>query len=339
MADFTPTWLTQINRHEHTDNDGIEIIRSFHCVPYMAYPAVQKVLQGYVTEAGGIFTRHPPAHDPYKPICYCTSTRVEFASPDAMASAQSLKFNPAAGKIKEPLEDQREELAQSAAGAIIHAHYRPLLTAWDLTKDDPKHHRFDWMEPRITTGMKTLAWPGGYKVTAKGLIGTQAVDVPDESATPVPVTISDVSIRRIFVGDPNFAATSTYHNVVNAETFPPKGHPAAGGIPQFEPRTLKYVGDSLEYQIDSEGNRWYTQTHNFQWVRTFADILVDEKGIEDKGFITWNHILCHPRVGSKIGWYAASKEGVDVFNIQWFGVQVDGGRLHNEGYFLALFGE
>ncbi len=331
-----PTKLTQTNRQVHTDNSGMEIIRSFHCMPYSAHPEVQKILQGTVNDDG---TRVPPAHDSYVENAYCTETRVDFADSDAMATAKDIGYNPGNPDILDALQDQKEELAKGVAGAIIHAHYRPLMTAWQADDADAENHRFDWLDVRIVPRLKTLAWPGGLYVTAEGLIDTQRVDVPEEVANPIAISISDVSIRRTLVADPIWDTAATLVNGVNQEFFPNQAHKAADGVPRFQPATLKFVGRNVRYMLDSQGKRWYEITNNFEWIQAFDKIVVDSNGAEREGWVTWQHILIHPRIGSKIGWYEVRKEGVGVGNIQWFGQQVNAGPFHNEVNFLPLFGE
>ena len=342
MADaIPPTKLTQINRHVHTDNSGIEIIRSFHCIPYRAHPYVQKMLQGSVKQ-NGEWKRSDPMADPYIPNCFCTSTRVEFADADAMATATSMGYDPGQGNLQEALEDQQEELADGVAGAIIHAHYRPLVTATPAGHDD----QFDWMDVKITPGFREFPWPGGYIVTAEGLFGITATVGVDPAVVgkPVFVPVSDVSIRRILVGDPSRETISACAGCINEAAFPnhaaKDGLGTAAGDPLFPAGTLRYLGADIQYMLDTEGSRWYEVKHNFQWVHAWTEYLFDSGGNQSTGWVTWNHMLLWPRVGSQAGWYEVSKEAVPPAGfiqspIPW--LHLSGGKLHLTTDFLPLF--
>ncbi len=327
-----PTLIQSTGRTHHTSGSGIDIIREFSVEPYAAYIGVIKELQGFIDDDG---KRVPPARDPYVPICYCTEAEVGLWHEEQLTTSIDLADG-GQNTDRKKLEKHPENPKEGTAGAKITAHYRPLISA---VADNDSDKRWDWLDPRVVPAQSTVPWPGGLLVRAEGLIDTQLVKIPDDAATPIPITISDVSIRRILVADPDWTGMAGMFNKINKDTFPQAGHEAAGGLPKFERGTLKYVGPTLEYNLDSEGKRWYTIIQHFQWLQVFDPVVLDASANQAPGWVTWNHQLMHPRIGSPIGWYPVQKEGTGIGNVQFLGINYSVGFIHDYVDFLPLFGE
>ncbi len=344
----TQTLIESTSRIVHQSHTGMEIIREFNVEPYAHHIAVLKHLQGFIKDG----ERVPPAQDPWIDVCYCTEARAEQWHEDQLVTSESLDVIsretkdgkqkverlPAfdADRIKNLLQMNRENPKVGTAGAKVTAIYRPLISA---VTDNESPKRWDWLDPKIVPGQSTVPWPGGLIVKAEGLADIQLVKIPDDAATPIPMTISDVSIRRILVAEPHWTEMAAMFNKLNKDTFPPQDHEAAGGLPEFERATLKYVGPTIEYNLDSEGGRWYTITQHFQWLQIFDPVIVDVHAQKAPGWVTWNHQLMHPRVGSPIGWYPVQKEGTALANIQFIGINYSVGFIHDLADFMPLFGE
>ncbi len=220
-----PLQIESTGRTTHQSHSGMEIIREFNVEPYVEHPRVLRALLGSITPQG---TRIPPARDPYLPICYCAEARAELWHEDQLTTSKTL------GKVEDDivkiLEGQKEAPDDGTAGAKIIATYRPLISA---VTDPDSDKRWDWLDPRIVPAQSTVPWPGGLLVRAEGLVDTQLVKIPDDAATPIPITISDVSIRRILVAKPDWTTMAGMFNKINKETFPPPDHAAEGGLPKF----------------------------------------------------------------------------------------------------------
>jgi len=344
-----PTKIEQMNRTVHTSQSGIEIVRTFYVEPYDSHPAVLKELQGGVDvtrNADGKATsweRTAPARDTYIRNCYCTECVVNFADPDAMASSLGLQDDPALGTLLEKLEGQPEKTALGTAGAIITAHYRPLITAWKSSDpDNPDDDVWDWIDPQFVPGSRQIAWPDGLYITN----GIDVDSVPDDAGEALRIPISDFSIKRMFVGSIPWGTIDRMAGTVNAVDFPGPGG-AAAGLPNFAPRTLKFMGADTPTMIDSEGERWYEITYRFRWISYYTDRLTDVLGVDSEGPVTWNHVFTNTSFlgwpTGRTGWYEIYvgrqfvKHG---FVIPGFGIgqlQLSAGRLHIESNFMELF--
>jgi len=346
------------DRTVHTSASGMEIIRTFHVRPYDAHPAVLKSLQGSV-DANNV--RTPPARDPYIPTCYCTEARVNFAHEDAAASVESI--DNLVGGVNDPdptlvkLEGggrnqakQKETTALGTAGAIVEAHYRPLISAWDPTDADAANKRFDWLDPTFTPGVRHIPWPQGLYVNAEMLplfpgAGALTIpeEVPQEVGSPIGVPVSDVSIRRILVGKIPWDAIKEAEHAINKGIWPAAGSKVAGRLPTFEPGTLRFKPPNIRNMLDTEGNRWYEITLNFEWLQLYAPEVYKLDGTSAPGWVTWDHVFMQPEgivASAIVGWYPVYRGKKSMFrNIlgKFPQFPVWAGNLHNHVNFDSLF--
>ena len=338
MAATEPTKLEQIGRTEHTSGSGIEIVRTFYCEPYESFRWVQQQLQGSVTKDGGEWKRTAPAKDPYTSTCYCTETLVDFADPDAMASA----------KIGDNKLDVAETLQTGVAGAVIRATYRPLITAWESDEpDNPDDDRWDWIDPIITPGVRQLPWPDGlFAAVDEVVFDDDNVMIPTEAATPVGLPVHNFSIRRLLVGEMPWKEIANASQAVNIVTFPGGvSDKAKPNLPEFQPFTLRFDGAEMQNMMDADGNRWHELKYNFSWINFYTDRLFDINGKQKTGPVTWNHVFFNPGInaGGKIGWYevyqgtAHASRLMQLANFILPGLQLTGGRLYNAVTFNPLF--
>ena len=353
--------VQQIDRTQHTTSSGMEIVRTFHIRPYNSHPDLTKALQGFVEPQGNRWRRTPPTMDPYIKVNFCNEALVKFAHPDAMTTSENVQeFVGEDGTTKEKLEGVPETTETGAAGAIVQAHFRPLITAYresaSITDDDGNDgetSRWDWLDPTIVPGVRQVPWPEGLHVTAfgpalgnplGGAIGLRNAprSVPDSVSSPIAVPVHNVSIRRILVGKVPWDRINKSVGATNDALWPAAGHPAAGQLPRFRPNTLKMLSANTKNMIDSEGNRWYEITYNFQWISFVTDALFDENGSKDAGHVTWDHILIKPNLGAEVGWYRVYRDnrfqlGPLVMPAFIPALIVRGGLLHNQTDFTDLF--
>jgi len=350
MAELTDTLEgPPIEQHGRTHNStysGMEIVRKFHVPKWSDFHSVQRALHGRVVDQDGTWTRTPPLRDTYVKSAYCNETQVDFAHPNAPKTIPSLSSGGAV-TIKEQLENQAETLQKGTAGAVITAHYRPLITAWQPTPtgegDEPYDDNiWDWIDPVFTPGFMQFPWPGGLHA-AVDAEKFDTRDIPTEAAQPIQIPVSDLSIKRILVGEVPWGAISQLGNVINEEEWPAQGSPAANGLGlSFPAGTLKFVDPDIVNMIDAEGNRWYEITLNFKWIHKTSNRLFGDDGKPDpSGWITWNHMFTRPS-GFITGWYRVFKSGarnVGPFNLDWIfpGEALTVGNLHQEGSFDNLF--
>lgn len=320
--------LEQTGRTVGTSHTGIEIIRKFYVEPYDAHAEVIKSLRGYIKDG----KRVAPCHDPYITNCFCTDARVEDIDPDAWCSANSIDE----GKLEAVLQKKKSP----KAGATIVATYRPMITAW---KNDDDDERFDWLDPLVQPGIRQVPWPQGlFAAVDSALFGDDITAVPKEVASPLGVTVSDITIRRILVPEIKWEVLQQCANCVNIVNFPGPGY---RGLPDCQPRTLRFDGANVENMIDTEGQRWYQLNYHFKWIDHWSNRLHDGKGKKTSGWVTWNHVFMRPWWfhGAGTGWYEVyqgeDKEvrGVTIPNFPKFGLQLTGGRLYNEANFADLF--
>jgi len=336
----------QINRTVHTSDSGIEIVRTFYLDPYEDHPAVLKELQGSVTSEGEgkakTWTRHPPAQDPWIKTCYCNEARVMFPESDVFATATKLADQDAL--------DTKETFPPGVAGCHIEAHYRPLISAFDAEHegaDESKTEIWDWLDPTITPGVRQIPWPDGLFVgTQVPFFGRVPDSVPQEVGTPIEVPVSNVSIRRILVGQPPWDAMKLAANALNKDVWPTPNSPMSEGLPRFEPKTLRFGKVIVQNMIDSKGTRWYELTYNFDWIHHYSDDVFDTDGNGAPGWVTWNHVFMRPWwvAQTGVGWYEVFR-GIALrpFNVRMpvdipgLDGQLFGGSLHNAVDFDTLF--
>jgi hypothetical protein len=350
--------LEQYGRSHHASQSGIEIVNNWHVKPYGAYPRVMRRLQGFVERENDVWKRTPPARDSLIDNCYCSESVVKFAHPDAMASSPSLAAEEEGqNEIINKLQDHFPLLQSGTAGAVIEAHYRPLITAWKPSTppapgDDQPTEIWDWMDPVFLPSQMQLPWPSGMHAAVDGaIIGIEqnTRDVPSEAANPISVSVSDISIKRILVGEVPWQAIEVLANVVNGLEWPVADSPAARGLGMtFKPRTLKFVDADLKNMMDSAGNRWYEITLNFKWIRHVSNRVHDNNGVlagnglgQNPQTVTWDHMLLQP-AGFITGWYEiflSETRNVLGINIDGLlpGFALKAGNLHNVGTFTNLF--
>ena len=344
--------LYRMDRVEHTSSSGIETVETWVCEPYEQAREVQRELTGSVSFAGKSWSRKYPARDPQNENCFCVETLVTSSHPDAMASSEELTGDNTINK----LEDVPVKLQKGTAGAVIRATYRPLITAWKASEDDDGNEvegdgteRWDWIDPIIRPGVRQIPWPPGLLIGLDKLIAIWPFDsgfapVPDNVSNPLGVSVSDFSIRRMYVGEIPWDTIAAASNSVNGTDWPGGGN-AKDGLPEFKARTLKFIGADVQNMMDVDGNRWYELQYNFEWVQHYTDRLFDKDGKQSQGWVTWNHIFYRPRWNSEstTGWYEVWK-GEEKQDIpmrildNWLpGLAITGGRLFNDVDFSTLF--
>jgi hypothetical protein len=338
-----PNLVEQTSRTVHNSTSGIEIIRTFYVEPYAAHQTVQKALQGFVADG----ERTLPAHDPYITNCFCVESRAEFADINAMASSPSLEIKSETGEdLRDKLQDTKEAPQDGTAGAIVTAHFRPLITAWESKdEDDPDDDRFDWLDPQFSPSVRQIPWPDGLFVATTFAGNVVSDNVPAEVASPLGVTVTDFSIRRTLVDKVPWKKLQSAANAVNRGFFPTIDSEPSGNLPRFEPQTLRFVGAIVENMLDVEGNRYYEITLNFEWIQLFWDKLFDRNGNEARGWVTWNHVFMQPWwLGQgETGWYQVSRgKQRELPDGRKFPIDIPGfglreGRLYNEIEFMPLF--
>jgi len=320
-------------------------------------------LQGYVEDGERVL----PCRDTYIRNCYCNEYRVTLAHEDGLATSGSLGD----GELKVRLEEKAEDPVAGTAGAIVEAHYRPLVTAW-LHRDDPKPKHgddwqkynppptretaFDWMEPKFTPGAIQLPWPEGLFVNAisKDLfLGEQLSTgkVPGAVGQPIKIPTQRFTIRRILVAAPPWDAIRQCMNAVNESPFPGPNHKATfdkeknpNGIPNFPQHTVQFTGADIDPMMDSGGNRWFEIVLHFEAIERYTKNLYGFDGKANKGWVTWNHLLMMPSwLWSKAdtGWYSVflgKERKLAGINIQGLlGADLTEGDLFPEANLKKLF--
>ncbi len=342
-----PTTVEQLDRTVHNSTSGIEIVREFYVEPYDAHQQVQKALHGYIKEDGDDITRIPPAADPYIANCYCVESRAVLADPRVMASSPTLgdPDNPfkAAGTEKKP------EPNEGLAGALVTAHYKPLITAYLNEDGTPSQSgessMWDWLNPRVVPGVREIQWPLGLHINAKA-IGFDCRSVPDDVANPLFISVDDVYVTRTMVPTIPREAIQQAEGCVNTETFPPTGEPCGsdrGGFPSCRPHTLRFIGATVKNMLDVEGKRWYEIEYHFQRISHWSRQVMNDAGEPGEDWVTWNHAFMRP-IGARLGWYPVyltfQRAPIKVTNVlkdmlPW--LQLWGGRMMNECNFYGLF--
>ena len=309
-----------LSRTEHASPSGIEIIRSFHVRQYQDHREVCKALRGYSVKDSRVL----PARDTYIRNCYCMETRVDFAHEDATMSSESIQD--IVGTAKDKVEGnvdagtQKETTALGTAGAIVHAHYRPMVSSFKA--EDPEEtntEAFDWLDFTSVPGFKQIQWPDGLFTVRDG----NAVSLPDDLAEPIRIPVSDVSIRRVMVHEPPYQTMKVASGSVNSLSFPRPADQFTG-MPTFEKGTLRFEGATIEPTIDSEGKRHWEVTNHYSWLNLYSTAVYNEGGNRQDGPVTWNHVFMRPsRWGFQgpMGWYFVHREAdikVGPFNVGLF---------------------
>jgi len=337
MAD--PTKIQSLDRTVHVSNSGIDIERMFSFEPYSAHPAVLKALMGSVTREGPghPWVRTPPARDPWILNCYCNDAVVTFADKRVMASSPDIEK----GKdtLLKKLEDTKEKPADGTAGAIVRAHYRPLITAWDNPFEPEK--QWDWLDPTFTPGVRQMPWPEGLYIDFNGLPAA----VPDTVGFPFAVPVDDISVRRILVPEIPWVAINGAKGCVNSKTWPKAGSGAAGLFHPCPPRTLRFEGVKVINQVDSEGERWYELEIRFTKITEYAENIHSASGDDNPGWVTWNEIFTRPSIWGfkgKTSWFEVYKgEAVPAWNapvsIDYPFIAKFAGRMYSTCDFDVLF--
>ena len=329
--------IIQIDRTVHTSSTGIEIIRTFHVEPYARHTEFIDSLQGKVEDGKRVL----PARDTWITNCFCNECEVNFADRRVMASSPSLSGEDTIMKglvIK-------EDTADGAAGAIVKAHYRPLVTAWESTEIERADGKvpdqaFDWMDPTFTPGMREIPWPTGLFIRVDRPPPFMHANVPAEVGSSFSVPIENITLRRILVDKIPEKEINACMGAVNEKEFPP--NPArAPGFPKCRPRTLRFLPPTYRHMMDSKGHRWYEIIYNFTRIVYWSDKVMDSSGKNKPDWITWNHVFMQPLAGP-LGWYPVQTERQPQFGgvaIPDFipGFPLRAGRLHNEADFAMLF--
>ncbi len=342
--------IQQLSRTQHTSSSGIEITRDLYVKPYDEFQEVTRKLQGSVTKGPGEndkWVRTPPERDTYIKNCYCNESLVKFAHPDAMASSEKIE-------TLDRLHTVPEVLQTGAAGAIITAHYRPLITAWqqgDLKDTEfDEEQIWDWLDPIFAPGVRFLPWPDGLFITDKRFGIARPHGVPESLATPFAVPIVDISIRRTLVGEVPVDVISALAGALNDRDFPDAG-PARNGLGLFKARTLKIEPPGVKNMLDADGKRWVELTIRMKWIPQEAAKRFDMEGNEQgAGPITWNHVFLHPSMADfqgPTGWYEVWRsEQINQLLGKVFDFFIPGGkellrqasgRLYSEGNLMKLF--
>ncbi len=329
------TKIQSTGRTVHTSNSGIEIIREFNVEPYAAHADVLRDLQGFVEDG----KRTRPAQDPYIKSCFCTEARGDLWHDEQPTTSENLAEG-GQDTIRKLLEEHKLEPVPGTAGAKVSAHYRPLLTAWASSNpDDPDDQAFDYLEPKFTPGVRQIPWPPGLFVEADGIIGKRPFSVPQSVASPIGVSVTDFSMRRILLDTIPWDAITKLQSTLNRFDWPEENSKIAGKLPTFRAGTLKFTGADVQNMIDAAGNRWFEVTYNWQWVQ-HADLLIDQFGNESDGWVTWNHVFMRP-LTAKLAWYEVwrSEEftafGINIPNIP--GAAIAAGPLYGGTDFDELW--
>lgn len=360
--------LEQLSRTEHTSTSGMDITRKFYYEPYEEYKDVTRVLQGTVKKGAGegaLWKRTFPARDTFVKNAYCNEVLTNHAHPDSLAASQfSLSSDvglapgevPAANLIDQ-LQDVPETLLDGAAGAVITAHYRPVITAWQpedtgdpgappFDPDDPPTEIWDWLDPVFTPGVRFIPWVDGLFVTQN--VGGVKIPrpVPDNVATPIGLPVVDLAIRRTLVGELPIETMGQLAGAVNDRDWPDDG-PARNGLGKFRKRTLKYETTAVKNMLDADGTRYFELTHHFKWIPTFAAKVFDGQGNPvGPAFITWNHVFMHPSIlkfQGPTGWYEVwrseqpDQRFAALLPIANAILRKSSGLLYDEGDMMELF--
>ncbi len=347
--------MEQHGRTHNSAYSGMEIVRKFHVPKWSDFLSVQRALHGRVfKDDAGQWKRVAPLRDTYIKSAYCNETQVDFAHPNSPKTIPSLRGG--GDSIKDQLEKQAETLQKGTAGAVVTAHYRPLITAWrpgksgnpnedaELSEED-RQRIWDWIDPVFTPGVKLFPWPAGLHVAVDSRF-FKSRDIGTESASPLAVPVADISIKRILVGEVPWGAISQLAEVLNEEDWPEVGSPAARGLGlTFPARTLKFIDADVVNMIDAEGVRWFEITLNFKWIHAVSLTLHDNLGklVAGGGNVTWDHQFMRPN-GFPVGWYEVFRNG--TLNLAGFSVEwtlpgqaqlLQEGNLHLTGNFDNLF--
>ncbi len=334
------TFIQSIGRKTHTASDGIEIQRQFYFEPYFAFPEVLEALQGSVKKDTGIWVRTLPARDPYITNCFCNEARIDFADGDALASSPDISLGDPELSLLGRIQGQRESPTIGAAGGIVTASYRPLITA---VTEVGHHNAFDWLDPQFQVTLREVPWPAGLFIQGDpGPLGRKSV--PKELGSPIRIPVIDFTIRRLLVGEPSWSGIELAAGKINDDVFPGNFDPPTN-LPSMARGTLRFDGANLLNRLSADGSTWYEIGYNFSWLNYHDSPVFDENGNELQGInpVTWNHVLMRPKHAglvafNKMGWYFVQKQALFEFlpfKTPFF--TASAGALYTYGNFSHLF--
>lgn len=340
------TFLQQYDRKVHTASSGIEIQRKFYFEPYSAFPDVLEALQGkVVADDNGVWKRTLPAKDSYLKNCFCNEVRVGFADSDAMASAIDLRgaADPPPrrySQVLDLLQTEQESTVTGAAGGVVTASYRPLITALI----DPDHENaFDWMDPQFNVTLREVPWPDGLFIATGGAIVTNR-PVPKELGSPIYVPVVEFTIRRLLVGEPPWGGIAAAAGKINRDDFPVKNLDPPTNLPTMTRGTLRFEGADVTRRFSANGETWHELTYTFSWLKYADNPVFNEKGEKLGGLqpVTWNHVLMRPSFFgfgvNEMGWYFVGKQAaVELFDMPNPFFRASAGSLYTYGNFSHLF--
>jgi hypothetical protein len=332
--------VQQLDRVQHATSSGMEITRQFYVEPYSAFQEVVFRLQGSVV--GG--ARRPPMRDPYVRNAYCNETLVSYADKRVAASSDALSKDVGDDTTKQL--EAKQEPAEGLAGALITAHYRPIVTAWKSSDPtEPDDQQWDWVDPKFKPGVRMIPWPAGLFIRTEALVTR---GIPSESSSPIAVAIHDFTIKRLFLSEIPWGAIAAAKGTINQGVFPRAGHETNGQLPVFIHNTLKFEGAETTNMMDTAGNRWYEVLYHFKWIQQPAGVLINAAGDEVIGdpWVTWNHVFMNPSIfglQGRTAWYEVFRgQATEIPFLKIFGINipflaVEGGPLFNQADFMGLF--
>lgn len=358
-------------RRSHIHWDGAEVQREFYCRPFRAAPQACAALVGYVERTGQSYTRRLPAIDPYyNQICYCNEARWEHVDGGKGSiaysqgvAAQTPDFDPIpadtynhfmaqvntvpelsailpANPTEADVQRVQDELAH---GAFITASYRPLISAYTGLYGVPDRDRqFDWMNPLIVPGLRTIPWPDGLFIKQHP---TGNRPVPTEVSEPIPIPIKELTIRRLLLGKVPYTYFDLFLGKVNFAAWPTGDYGEeswAYTIPQFPAETVKFESYEVipHWSQLSERNLWYEVVFHFSIISLHDVRVNDADGQQQSGRkpVTWNHALFRPAIlrviptAAKVEWwYVHRNDGITI------NIGEEGGPLYGKIPFDGLF--
>jgi hypothetical protein len=173
--------------------------------------------------------------------------------------------------------------------------------------DPDRLRQFDWMDPLVTPGVSTVAWPDGLSLVGRTL-GFTNLDTISPEREPIMVPILELTVRRLFLGRVPNEILDPLLGKVNDRPWPGReklAYPYT--FPQSPPETLRF--DSYEiiphWSQSSYRNQWFEVKLYFTGRRLFAQHLHNlSGGYIGAGWVTWNHTLANPSlVENRPGWY------------------------------------
>jgi hypothetical protein len=336
-------------RTSHIHWDGCEVQRQFYVDDYRAAPEVCGALLGFVLWTGNGYQRYLPAFDPYyNQILYCNEARWDHVDGDkkSISNSPAIAGAPAEVPAEEAYLHFRDKVntvrEEAEGGAFITASYRPLISAYHgdrygiFSESNPDRDRqFDFMDPQITAGSKTIPWPDGMVVRTDADI-LKWTAVSEEVADPVTIPTKDMTIRRMFLGEVPYAGYDAALGKVNNAAWP-VGNPGTiqwpWTIPQFPAHTLRFDSYNVirHWSQHSRANIWYEVELNFSAISLVEDGVHNSEGTYiGVAPVTWQHVFLDPGIRFRLGWFWCYRGGD-------FGVRPPTFRFHTYN-FDNLFG-